>query len=210
MGAAINNVEAFWGADWSRDISWWSPAPTTSSRCRRRRTAVTVGGYRGGGRRRSGRSHAPGGGRPADRVRAGRGGDECSGIANCVDATSFFTTRRAPTPHSTRRAGWPKASPISSARPSTPVPADARSQQVALPPDAELDTPGPQRSLAYDRAWWFARFVADTFGTPSCARCISPSAAWRTPTRRRRPRRTRHRRGRACSRGWQQWMVRLA
>ena len=35
-----------------------------------------------------------------------------------------------------------------------------------LPSDAELDTPGPQRSLAYDRAWWFARFVADTYGTP--------------------------------------------
>ncbi len=35
-----------------------------------------------------------------------------------------------------------------------------------LPSDAELDTPGPQRSLAYDRAWWFARFVADLFGPP--------------------------------------------
>ena len=34
------------------------------------------------------------------------------------------------------------------------------------PADADLDTPGPQRSLAYDRAWWFARFVADTYGTP--------------------------------------------
>lgn len=27
------------------------------------------------------------------------------------------------------------------------------------------DTPGPQRSLAYDRAWWFARFVAAAYGT---------------------------------------------
>jgi hypothetical protein len=30
--------------------------------------------------------------------------------------------------------------------------------------DTDLDAPGPQRSLAYDRAWWFARFVADTYG----------------------------------------------
>jgi hypothetical protein len=32
-----------------------------------------------------------------------------------------------------------------------------------LPTDAELG--GPERSLAYDRAWWFTRFVADTYGT---------------------------------------------
>jgi hypothetical protein len=35
-----------------------------------------------------------------------------------------------------------------------------------LPTDAELATAGPQRSRAYDRAWWFARFVADTYGAP--------------------------------------------
>ncbi|HWY00518.1 MAG TPA: hypothetical protein VNY55_11730, partial [Mycobacterium sp.] len=47
----------------------------------------------------------------------------------------------------------------------SPVPADAQSAVVALPSDADLDTPGPQRSSAYDRAWWFARFVADTYGS---------------------------------------------
>ncbi len=35
---------------------------------------------------------------------------------------------------------------------------------LTLPSDADLDAPGAQRSLAYDRAWWFARFVADTYG----------------------------------------------
>ena len=35
-----------------------------------------------------------------------------------------------------------------------------------LPTDSELDTAGPQRSHAYDRAWWFARFLADTYGAP--------------------------------------------
>jgi hypothetical protein len=52
------------------------------------------------------------------------------------------------------------------ARPATPVPEEARSSTASLPSDFELDSPGPQRSLAYDRTWWFARFVADTFGTP--------------------------------------------
>ncbi|MGB3476937.1 MAG: hypothetical protein WBA69_19355 [Mycobacterium sp.] len=36
---------------------------------------------------------------------------------------------------------------------------------VALPSDADLDAPGPRRAQAYDRAWEFARFVADRFGT---------------------------------------------
>jgi hypothetical protein len=50
------------------------------------------------------------------------------------------------------------------ARPPTPLP-DLTSPPTALPTDADLAAPGPQRSQAYDRAWWFARFVADTHGT---------------------------------------------
>ncbi|MCV7443283.1 hypothetical protein H7K33_13670 [Mycobacterium paraense] len=52
------------------------------------------------------------------------------------------------------------------ARPQTPVAADALPVPLTLPADSDLDAPGPQRSAAYDRAWWFARFVADTYGTP--------------------------------------------
>jgi hypothetical protein len=51
------------------------------------------------------------------------------------------------------------------ARPQTALPVDALAAAQALPSDADLDAPGPQRSLAYDRAWWFARFIADTYGT---------------------------------------------
>ena len=49
------------------------------------------------------------------------------------------------------------------ARPPTPVPADA-AENTALPSDTELDVPGPARSAGYDRAWWFARFIADSYG----------------------------------------------
>lgn len=52
------------------------------------------------------------------------------------------------------------------ARPQTAVPADALPVPLTMPADSELDEPGPQRSLAYDKAWWFARFVADTYGAP--------------------------------------------
>ena len=49
------------------------------------------------------------------------------------------------------------------ARPPTPLP-EVTSLPTALPSDVDLAAPGPQRSPAYDRAWWFARFVADTRG----------------------------------------------
>jgi hypothetical protein len=49
------------------------------------------------------------------------------------------------------------------ARPPTPLP-QPTPLPTALPSDSDLAAPGPQRSQAYDRAWWFARFVADTRG----------------------------------------------
>ena len=48
-------------------------------------------------------------------------------------------------------------------RPRSPVPPHSADLAV-LPTDAELDTPGAVRSLAYDRAWWFSRYVADRYG----------------------------------------------
>jgi hypothetical protein len=45
--------------------------------------------------------------------------------------------------------------------PVTPADAD---QLTVLPTDTDLDTAGARRSLAYDRAWWFSRFVADRYG----------------------------------------------
>ncbi|MGZ8801377.1 MAG: peptidase [Mycobacterium sp.] len=45
---------------------------------------------------------------------------------------------------------------------SGPAPAALSAQ---LPTDADLGTPGPGRSAAYDRAWSFASYVADAYGT---------------------------------------------
>lgn len=47
------------------------------------------------------------------------------------------------------------------ARPPIPRPGEA-GQLATLPTDADLD--GPERSMAYDRAWWFSRFVAAAYG----------------------------------------------
>lgn len=50
------------------------------------------------------------------------------------------------------------------ARPPTALPS-ATPRPTALPSDTDLAVPGPQRSLAYDRAWWFARFIGERYGT---------------------------------------------
>lgn len=53
-------------------------------------------------------------------------------------------------------------------RPAAPRPGPAAAAELArLPTDADLDDPGAVRSQAYDRAWWFARFVADRYGVGS-------------------------------------------
>jgi hypothetical protein len=49
------------------------------------------------------------------------------------------------------------------ARPDTALPTRS-APSAALPSDSDFEAAGPQRALAYDRAWWFARFVADDFG----------------------------------------------
>jgi hypothetical protein len=56
-------------------------------------------------------------------------------------------------------------------RPEAPRPGPERAAEMAnLPSDADLNTAGPIRALAYDRAWWFTRFVADRYGTPTLRR----------------------------------------
>jgi hypothetical protein len=50
-------------------------------------------------------------------------------------------------------------------RPATPLPGPAAAADLArLPTDLDLDTAGTARSLAYDKAWWFSRFIADRYG----------------------------------------------
>jgi hypothetical protein len=61
------------------------------------------------------------------------------------------------------------------ARPPAALPADAATN-TALPTDAGLDTAGPARAMGYDRAWWFARFVADTYGVDALRRLYVAAA----------------------------------
>lgn len=59
------------------------------------------------------------------------------------------------------------------ARPSAPLSLPAVGTPAGrpeLPSDAELDVAGNGRSIGYDRAWWFTRFVADTYGVDGLRR----------------------------------------
>ena len=56
-------------------------------------------------------------------------------------------------------------------RPPQARPGPERAAELArVPTDADFDTAGATLSLAYDRAWWFSRFVADRYGTPTLRR----------------------------------------
>jgi hypothetical protein len=56
-------------------------------------------------------------------------------------------------------------------RPAAARPGPAQAADLAqLPSDADLDTEGATRSLAYDRAWWFVSYIADRYGTATLRR----------------------------------------
>ncbi|OBF58042.1 hypothetical protein A5787_23725 [Mycobacterium sp. 852002-50816_SCH5313054-b] len=166
IGGAINAVTAFWGGDWPRDISILATGSDEQFRAAAGGgpasqwadiAAVTVADRVD----------------PAQRAAFGQRIVFAPGAATMNDGSLrivlthelFHYAARANTaadaPH------WLTEGVADFvARPRAPVPADALPVPLTLPADSDLDAPGPQRSLAYDRAWWFARFVADTYGTP--------------------------------------------
>jgi hypothetical protein len=165
IGAAIDKVQAFWGVDWPRDISVVAAGSDDEFRAAAGGgpasqwadiAAVTVV------------DHVD----LAHRVAVGQRIVFAPGAANMTEpALRIVLTHELF--HYAARVDTALDAPqwltegVADfvARPISPVPADAQSAVVTLPSDADLDTPGPQRSSAYDRAWWFARFVADTYGS---------------------------------------------
>lgn len=164
IAAAINAVEAFWGVDWSRDIS--VVAAHTDEEFR-----AAAGGGPAAAWADIAAVTVVDRVDPAHRVAFGERIVFAPGAANMTEGALrivlthelFHYAARADTaPDAPRWLTEGVADFV--ARPQTPVPADALPVPLTLPSDADLDAPGSQRSLAYDRAWWFARFVADTYG----------------------------------------------
>jgi hypothetical protein len=166
IGAAVATVEAFWGADWSHEISVVFAGTDEEFR-----------GAAGGGPASQWADIAAV--TAADRVdpmrrlavgqrivfAPGAAGMSETALRIVLAHELFHYAARADTILDAPR--WLTEGVADFvARPRTAVPVDALPVPLMMPSDADLDTPGSQRSLAYDRAWWFARFVADTYGTP--------------------------------------------
>jgi hypothetical protein len=164
VGRAVDAVEAFWGTDWSRDI-----------------TVVATGSQRqfeaeaGGGSAAQWADIAAVA--VADRIDPVRRIAVRQRIVFAPDAADmsesalrivlthelFHYAARAETALDAPQ--WLTEGVADYvARPQLALPKVA-TLSTALPSDADLAAPGLQRSLAYDRAWWFARFVADIHGT---------------------------------------------
>lgn len=144
LPGATEAVTAFWGSDWRRDIS------------------IVVAGS-------AEQFEVLAGGGPdiaatttVDRIMF-------SPDATAMNDTDLRTVLRHELFHYAARADTAADAPVwltegvadYVGRPPAPT---APAPPIALPTDAELNTPGPGRSAAYDRAWEFATYVAGTYG----------------------------------------------
>jgi hypothetical protein len=169
MGGAVDAVERFWGTDWDREII--VIATDTEPQF------VAQAGLDPNGRWSDiaavsvadgvdfARHHADG-----QRIVVAPGAAAISDAALRIVVTHelFHFAARADTALDAPR--WlVEGTADFVARPPTPLPAGAAAE-TTLPSSAELDEFGPQRAMGYDRAWWFARFVADTYGVESLRR----------------------------------------
>jgi hypothetical protein len=163
IGQAVDAVEAFWGTDWQRDI-----------------TVVATGSQRqfeaeaGGGPAAQWADIAAvtvaDGVDPVRRIAVGQRIVFAPGAAEMNEPALrivlshelFHYAARAETALDAPR--WLTEGVADYvARPRLALP-EAAPVPTALPSDADLAAPGELRSLAYDQAWWFARFVAETYG----------------------------------------------
>lgn len=144
MDAAATAVTAFWGADWPRDIVVVAAATDAQFAAvggGDAHTAATTTGQR--------ITFAPGASTMTD-----------AALRVVVRHELFHYAVRAETAADAPR--WLTEGVADFV--ARPQPAPAADDVIAtLPSDADLA--GPHRSAAYDRAWLFSRFVADTYGT---------------------------------------------
>jgi hypothetical protein len=144
---AAQAVTAFWGPDWPREVLIVAAASDEQ-----------FGSLAGGGADTAATT-------TAERITFAPGADSMSdaSLRIVLGHELFHYAARAETAADAPR--WLTEGVADFVgRPLTPPPANAAAL-AHIPTDADLD--GPDRSLAYDRAWWFSRFVADEYGTPT-------------------------------------------
>lgn len=93
-------------------------------------------------------------------------------------------------------------------RPPAGWPARAQAELLAhLPADTDLQTAGAARSLAYDRAWWFSRYVAERYGLETLRALYVRACGPGHPDPATAVRETLHEDLDAVLAQWRQWMT---
>jgi hypothetical protein len=166
IGPAVAKVEGFWGTDWSRDITIMATA-----------TDVEFSAATAGMRAPSADTANLAAVTVADSVDPSR--REVSGQrivlspgASRMSAESLRIVLAHELFHYASRADTASDAPrwltegVADfvARPAPQPTADEPTLPTALPSDADFAASGQQLSRAYDRAWSFARYVADRYG----------------------------------------------
>jgi hypothetical protein len=145
MNGAAKAVTAFWGADWPRDIVIVAAA-----------SDAEFGTLAGGGADIAATT-------TAERIMFAPGAAAMSDASLRIvlrHELFHFASRAATAADAPRWLTEGVADFVG--RAPLPRPPNAAAL-AALPTDADLD--GPDQSEAYDRAWWFTRFIADAYGT---------------------------------------------
>ena len=188
LEGAVAAVTAFWGEDWRRQI-----------------TIVTAG--------------------TDEEFRALAGGRQEFAAATTVDRIVFAPGAAAMGPGALRivlrhelfhyasrpvtaaDAPWCLTEGVADyvSRPRTPRPASA--DLAVLPTNADFQVTGPALSLAYDRAWWFARFVGAQFGDPVLRRLYLTACGVGHPDLTTALAATLGLDGDALTAAWQQWLA---
>lgn len=169
IGAAVAAIEKFWGTDWDREIvviatdsqaQFVAQAGLNPAEDWDDIAAVSVADHVDFGRHHASGQRmvlAPGAAAMSD-----------SSLRIVLTHELFHLAARADTALDAPRWLLEGVADFV-ARPPQPLPPDAAAN-TALPVDADLDVAGPQRERGYDRAWWFARFVADSYGVDALRR----------------------------------------
>jgi hypothetical protein len=162
IGTAVDQVEAFWGTDWTHDIVVVATATEAQFSAQAAGASTDIAAV-----------SLADGVDPARRLATGQrivlapgaSGVSADALRIVLGHELFHYAARADTAQDAPR--WlTEAVADFVARPATPIP-DRLRTPTALPSDAEFTATGSQLSDAYDRAWLFARFVADRFGAPT-------------------------------------------
>ncbi len=169
MSAAIGAVERFWGTDWTPEIvivATGSAAQfAAEARLDPRREWVDIAAVSVADEVDFDRRQAPG-----QRIVLAPGASDMTDSALRIVLTHELFHVAARTETALDAPRWLTEGVADFvARPFAPLPSGAAAS-AALPSDADLDATGPDRSAGYDRAWWFARFVADTYGVDGLRR----------------------------------------